>query len=97
MRESSLQKIIIDYCRKHAILAVKVDSTSSRGWPDLTCVLPSGVVLFVELKTSTGKTSPLQDRMIRKLEGNNANVAVIRSLDEFEQLVKSFTTHRATT
>ena len=87
MLESRLQSKCLDVCKKLGILAVKVDSTSSRGFPDLTCVLPNGVVIFVELKTPTGKTSALQDRMIGKLERNSANVYVIRSLSDFESVI----------
>lgn len=87
MLESRLQSKCLDACKKQGILAVKVDSTSSRGFPDMTCVLPNGVVVFVELKTPTGKTSALQDRMIGKLERNNANVYVIRSLDDFKAVI----------
>lgn len=90
MLEKDLQSKIVHLCRKHAILAVKVDSTSSRGWPDLTLVLPCGTVLFVELKTPRGRLSELQKHVIGKLEANNANVYVIRSIDEFRQLLRTF-------
>jgi hypothetical protein len=89
MRESKLQKLCQKICRQKGILSVKVDSTSSRGWPDLTLVLPNGVVLFVELKTETGKTSKLQDRMIEKINRNNGNAEVIRNIEQFEQLIES--------
>lgn len=76
-------------CMQKGILCVKVDSSSSRGWPDLTCVLRDGRVFFVELKTATGKTSKLQDYMIEKLKRNKANVYVIRSVEAFNRLVAS--------
>ena len=83
MLESSLQKKILKFCRDNNILAVKVDSTSSRGWPDLTCLLPNGVVLFVELKIPTGVLSPLQKRMISKIKQNKGKSYVVRSEKEF--------------
>ena len=73
MKEALTQKNILKFCRENFILAVKVDSTSTRGWPDLTCILPCGVVLFVELKTSTGFVSALQKRMIEKINKNKGS------------------------
>jgi len=92
MIESKIQKQIMSYCKQIGALAVKVDSTSSRGWPDLTVVLTNGTVLFVELKTTTGVLSALQVRMINKLKGNKANVYTIRSTEEFKQIIASHTT-----
>jgi len=89
MRESAIQQKVMQKCMQKGILCVKVDSSSSRGWPDLTCVLPNGTVLFIELKTATGKTSKLQDYMINKLKRNKANVYIIRSVEAFDRLVAS--------
>ncbi len=95
--ESLIQKNIVAYCKKSGIICKKVDSTSSVGWPDLTIVLPGGTVLFVELKTETGKLSKLQERTIHQLKEQGANVYVIRSLDEFKLLTIGVNTHpRAT-
>lgn len=90
MLEKKLQQKIIDFCSKRDILAKKVDSTSSRGWPDLIVVLRNGVVLFVELKTPKGRLSALQERTIKQLKENNANVYVIRSVDSFIETCKRY-------
>ena len=87
--ERQIQVKCIELLKKRGGFAVKVDSTSSRGWPDLLCVLPNGTILFVELKTKTGKTSKLQDYMINKLKRNKANVYIIRSVEAFDRLVTS--------
>lgn len=90
MRERSLQKNILALCADNAILAVKVDSTSSRGWPDLTIILPNGRVLFVELKTELGVISALQARMHKKIKQNKGSCYVIREITEFERLISRF-------
>lgn len=84
--ERVLQKKIIEYFKKLSILAVKTDSTSTRGWPDLTVVLPTGEVHFVEIKTKTGKLSVHQKRIHQELADKGANIHVIRSLEEVEKL-----------
>ena len=91
MIESKLQQKIVAICKTHGIIVAKVDSSSTRGWPDLTVILPDGTVLFIELKTETGRLSALQKRIHEKLKGNNANVAVIKSVQEFGNIIKAFT------
>lgn len=90
MLEKTLQQKVVKLCRKLGILAVKVDSTSTRGWPDLTLLLPCGTVLFVELKTETGRLSELQKHTIAKIQENKGNVHVIRTLEEFSDLLQRF-------
>jgi len=89
MLEKQIQKKIIEYSKKNQILSFKVDSTSTRGFPDLTVILPNGTVLFVELKTDKGRLTKLQQHVHDKLKRNNANVYIARSLDEFKQLVNT--------
>lgn len=90
MLERDMQKTIVKLCREHDILAVKTDSTSTRGWPDLTVILPEGTVLFVELKTETGRLSAMQKHVLGKLKDRKANAEVIRSIEGFRQLLRTF-------
>lgn len=87
MLEKTLQQKILNFCKQNAIIAVKTDSTSTRGWPDLTIVLPSGNVIFVELKTETGRLSKLQQHVHEKLRGNNANIYTIRDFETFKRII----------
>lgn len=85
--ERVLQRKIIDYLNKSCnSIAVKTDSTSTRGWPDLVVILPSGEVYFIEVKTTTGKLSVHQKRIHQQLKEQNANVHTVRSLEEVEKL-----------
>ena len=86
MRERELQQKVLKYLKQQSIIAVKVDSTSTRGLPDLLVILPSGEVHFVEIKTPTGKLSVHQQRIHQQLREQNANVHTIRSLEEVEKL-----------
>jgi hypothetical protein len=91
MSEKNLQKRILALCAEKGILAIKVDSSSCRGWPDITAILPDGQVLFVELKTEAGVISALQSRMHRNIKKNNGEIYVIRNYTEFERLITRFT------
>jgi len=84
--ERVLQKKIVEYFKKISIIAVKTDSPSTRGWPDLTVILPTGEVHFLEIKTTTGKLSVHQQRIHQQLKEQNANVHTVRSLEEVQRL-----------
>ena len=84
--ERVLQRKIIDYLKISGILVVKTDSTSTRGWPDLTAVTRTGEVHFLEIKTTTGKLSVHQQRIHQQLKEQNANVHTVRSLEEVQRL-----------
>lgn len=89
MLEKNLQQKIMQFCKQNAILCVKVDSTSTRGWPDLLVLLPCGLVLFVELKTVTGQLSKLQEFTHQQIKSKKGKVYVIRELQEFKELIAS--------
>lgn len=91
MLEKNIQQKIMQYCKDNAIVCVKVDSTSSRGWPDLTVILTDGQVFFVELKTETGKLSALQEHTHKRIIGNKGKVYVARSLQDFKEIVTHLT------
>jgi len=84
--ERVLQQKVLQYFKQNSILAVKTDSTSTRGWPDLTVILPTGEVHFVELKTKTGRLSEHQKRIHADLENQGANIHVIRTLEQAQAL-----------
>jgi hypothetical protein len=84
--ERVLQRKIIDYLNSYDIIAVKTDSTSTRGWPDLTVIAPGGDVHFVEVKTPTGVLSEHQKRIHKQLKEQGANVHTVRSLEDIKRL-----------
>ena len=85
MLESNLQKKVIKICSDAGIIAVKTDSSSTRGWPDLTLVLPCGSVVFMELKhADTGRLSEIQKHIHKRLKPNNALVYTVSSVGGFQ-------------
>ena len=85
--ERVLQRKIIDYLTKSCnSIAVKVDSSSTRGFPDLVVILPCGDVHFIEIKTKTGRLSVYQKRIHEQLREQNANVHTVRSVEEVQRL-----------
>ena len=82
MIESRLQQKIVTLCKQNSILTYKINADAQRGIPDLLLIAPCGTVLLFEIKTQTGRVSALQERMHKKMKQNNANVFVIRSVEE---------------
>lgn len=58
------------------------------GVSDLVVVLPSKVI-FVELKTSDGRQSPNQKDFEIKITSLGYNYYIIRSLNDFKELIKN--------
>ena len=58
--EKEVEAYLVGAVRAMGGIAYKFTSPAHRGVSDRVVVLPEGIVWFVELKTETGKLSPLQ-------------------------------------
>jgi len=77
MNESAMEKKFAAAVVKAGGVSRKWSSPSHRGVMDRIVFWPEGVVHLVELKTETGKMSPLQHREQRILEALGASVFVL--------------------
>jgi hypothetical protein len=79
MTESEFQSQVRELCRWLGLLAYHTHDSqrSDPGFPDLVIVGARGV-LFRELKTEVGKTSPMQDHWIACLNAAGQDAAVWR-------------------
>lgn len=59
----------------------------TRGTPDLTCVLPGGRVLLVELKRPSGVLSEAQMELGARITGCGVGYHVVRSVGQFQALL----------
>ena len=70
--------------------SIKLLSTFIKGLPDRMCLLPTGIVFFVELK-STGKKPTIAQKIIhKKLRSLGFNVYVIDSLSMLDGLIEIY-------
>ena len=89
MSETKLKKQVIDFIRRMYPSAwfYKAADRWTAGIPDLVlCV--EGRFYAIELKVSDNKTTPIQEFVIRKIQGAGGRAAVCRSLDEVKQFLK---------
>lgn len=73
MLEKEVEAYLVAGVKARGGKAYKFVSPAHRGVADRVVVLPKGQVWFVEVKTETGRLSPLQEefrREINSLDGN---------------------------
>jgi Holliday junction resolvase len=83
MRESELQKKIVDRLNRHGWSCVKLIQTNMNGIPDLMCIR-KGTVMFLEVKTETGVIAPLQQKRIDDLNKHGVFAKVVRSVEDID-------------
>ena len=77
MRESEIEKILVDGIRNLGGRAFKWVSPGNDGVPDRIVVLPEYPAIFVEMKTVTGKLTSLQRVQIERLQKMGQDVRVL--------------------
>ena len=79
--EKNLQDYIMKECKKRNILCHKMESRTSRGWPDLLLMF-GGQTVFIEVKSpsGTGKLSPHQVRTIHDIDCHGGWTWVVDSV-----------------
>lgn len=91
MKESQIETRLRQGVRALGGRAYKFVSPGNTGVPDRLVVLPGGRIIFVELKTDTGKLSPMQIRQIDFLRSRGVPVRVlygVKAVEEFLRAVK---------
>ena len=88
--EKQLQDYIIKECKKRDILCHKLESRTSRGWPDLI-LMGNGVTIFVEVKSpsGTGELSVLQCRTLADIQDHGGWSEVVADKEEADVLVRA--------
>ena len=81
MREKEIEKILTTEVKKLGGRAYKWVSPGNDGVPDRIVVFPGRAPIFVELKSSTGRLSALQEMQIRRLRELGQEVYVAKGID----------------
>ena len=78
MLEKRIEQRLGRLLHRRGALFYKFVSPGRPGVPDRIAVLPGGRVVFIELKTDTGRVSKLQNYEMGKLALQGAEVYVVR-------------------
>lgn len=82
MKESEIEAKLVQGVKALGGKAYKFVSPGNVGVPDRIIVMPDGLLLFVELKTETGRLSKMQERQIAELNQRNIPVQVLYGLEQ---------------
>ena len=88
MRESSVERNLVKGIRKLGGMALKFVSPGHAGVPDRLVLLPGGRIIFVELKTTTGRLSALQLVTRINLTELGFSVRTLHGTEEVDQFLE---------
>ena len=78
MKEQQIQAKKIKELEAQGYYVIKLTVTNKSGIPDLIAIPPNSDVLFVEVKTSTGKVSKLQEFRHQELADKGIKVEIFK-------------------
>lgn len=90
MLEKDIEKLFRDEIKKAGGKAYKFTSPGNDGVPDRIVMLPDGRIVFVELKTDTGKLSKLQELQCRQIAELGQTVRVLHGLADVRDFFLEF-------
>lgn len=85
MLESTIEKALVRGIREAGGWAIKLTSPGNSGVPDRLVLMPGGRVIFVELKTDTGRLSTLQEFVHGRLRRLGMDVRVLYGMQAVRQ------------
>lgn len=88
MKEAAIESKLCRMVRDRGGLCYKFVSPNQPGVPDRIIITPDGRVVFVELKTEIGRLAKIQKWQIGEMRKRNADVRVVRGLEEALALVE---------
>ena len=78
MTEQQIQSKRIKELESKGYYVLKLVKTNKNGIPDLIAIPPDSDVLFIEVKTSKGKVSKLQEYRLKELKKHGVRTEIYR-------------------
>jgi len=85
MTEKQIETILRNKVKSVGGKAYKWVSPGNDGVPDRIVILPNRTPIFVELKTDSGRLSPLQKIQIKRLQDLGQDARVVKGIDGVSQ------------
>ena len=86
--EKSIERYLTDCVAGLGGLALKYYNANQTGYPDRLCLLPNGIVFWVELKSKNKKPTKMQLYRQKVLRDLGQNVFVCDSLEDVDQVLE---------
>lgn len=84
MKESAIQKKILDYLEGREFFVIKTLNTNRTGVPDIICCAPDGRFVAIEVKVEGGILSKLQTIKLRNIAAANGIAAAVYGWEDFK-------------
>ncbi len=88
MRESQIEKKLSEKVKAAGGLCYKFLSPNNPGVPDRIVITPKGDIIFVELKTLTGRMARIQEWQIKRLRDRGCDVRVLWGMKDVTDFIK---------
>ena len=86
--EKTLEARLVREIEARGGMALKYTSQFHRGIPDRICLLPGGLSIFVELKSTGKKPTKLQQHAMKRLDEMGHPNVVVDSTEKLEELLE---------
>ena len=91
MKESEIEEFLVKKVRSDlGGQCIKLQGVGNAGQPDRICILPNGIVFFVEVKNATGVLSPIQKSKISRLKKLGYCVFVPDSTEKVKEIINVY-------
>lgn len=87
--EKHIEAHLVKKVKEIGGVAFKFVSPANRGVADRVVVLPGGGVIFVEVKSATGKLSPLQEQFAKDMQRLGQNYIVLNSREAVNAFIET--------
>lgn len=87
MKESQIEQRLVEGVKRLGGMCLKFVSPGTLGVPDRIIITAKGRVIFVELKTETGRLTKIQRYVIGEMQKRGADARVVKGIDEVKELL----------
>ena len=87
MKESQIERRLVEGVKRLGGMCLKFVSPGTLGVPDRIIITAKGRVIFVELKTETGRLTKIQRYVIGEMQKRGADARVVKGIDEGKELL----------
>ena len=87
MKESQIERRLVEGVKRLGGMCLKFVSPGTLGVPDRIIITAKGRVIFVELKTETGRLTKIQRYVIGEMQQRGADARVVKGIDEVKELL----------
>lgn len=87
MKESQIERRLVEGVKRLGGMCLKFVSPGTLGVPDRIIITAKGRVIFVELKTETGRLTKIQRYVIGEMQKRGADARAVKGIDEVKELL----------